>query len=107
MEFLCLNGLPMRPNNFNLGLGIEGDVGIVQELKLRLSGTMRGLSVKVQDCYEEATFGTPYLKKHFTRAIDEMESEGTAFVSKPREQRMRKGQITLGNDLILKFPDRG
>lgn len=106
------NGIPLfewspdSAQQLNLDLGIEGDVGI-PELKLRLSESMQGLSVKVRECYEKTTFGTPYLRKHFTRAINEMESEGSVIVSKPREERMRKGQITLGSDLTLKFPHRG
>lgn len=95
---------PKEAEQLSLSFHIDGAIGI-PELKRLIIGGMRGRTVRAEECYEEVTLGTPYLRKHFTKAVDELDLEGKVSVSKPRQQRRRNGQVTLGKDVVLVFPN--
>lgn len=76
----------------------------MQQLKGRLLKDYRGETVTANDlvdrCHQSKYL---YTEKNIKAAIDILEIDGKLTVDKPREERMRRGQPTLGKDRILTF----
>lgn len=78
----------------------------IKALKDLLALACAGKAMKSARVYEDNTVGTPYTKRNVKDAIIALEEEGRVFVDKPRQKRMRLGNVTLGDDRIVTFPPR-
>jgi hypothetical protein len=74
-----------------------------QLLKELLHRRCAGKTQCVWDVYRENTVDTPYTLRNVQDALIELESEKLVTVDKPREKRIRAGQVTLGKDRVVRF----
>jgi three-Cys-motif partner protein len=76
------------------------EIGDIEYLKSELTRKYSGESMKMKDVYESHHIGTPYLKKHYKRALLELEEQGKIHV--PPDGRTRK-KNTLADYKIVQF----
>ena len=76
------------------------DIANPQELANDLEEKFKGEQIKVKELYWRNHMGTPYLKKHYKKALLYLEIKGTVEVL-PDGKRRPKG--TLGDDKVVKF----
>jgi three-Cys-motif partner protein len=95
--------VPVRSPQMSLfpNLGRTHSIASLKEFLVRVCAGMSLTSVRI---YEDNTVGTPYTHKNVKDAIIALEKEGRVTVDKPLEKRMRKGEVTLGDQRIVTFP---
>lgn len=99
LEFLPVQSPQLRFLDFDNPYSISA-------LKEILVRACAGRAIPVIQAYEESTVDTPYTLKNVKRAITELEAEGQVTVDTPAEKRpKRKGEITLGDKKVVKFPN--
>lgn len=78
----------------------------LDELKEMLLNEFAGQTLKMHYIYEQHSVGKDYIKKNYKEALNQLAEEGKITIGKPREKRLRKEKLTLGDDVIIKFPNR-
>lgn len=95
--------VPLRSPQMSLFPNLGRTVSIAS-LKEFLVRACAGKSLTPVKIYEANTVGTPYTQKNVKDAIIALEKEGRVTVDKPPEKRMRKGEVTLGDQRTVTFP---
>jgi hypothetical protein len=77
----------------------------IDKLKLMLLDYFKGQKSSVGDIYRRHNTSTLYVKSNYKTALLELEEEGIIDAIPPKDKRRKlKGEITLGDRVIIKFP---
>jgi three-Cys-motif partner protein len=84
-----------------------GQLDPKEELALKLLASFAGRTVKMVEIYHEHSLGKRYTLKNYKDAIIKLDSEGRVHTNPTAEKRLKGGQMTLGDNVMVTFPIQG
>lgn len=80
----------------------------LETLEEMLLAHFAGRRLAMLDIYEQHSVGRPYLKHNYKAALARLEAEGRVTVEPPANKRRKvRGEVTLGDDVVVRFPKKG
>lgn len=77
------------------------------DLRRELAGTFAGRTLAMVEVYEQHHVDRPWVKRDYKQALSRMEEEGHLRAKPPRGQRrLRNGEPTFADDVVVTFPPR-
>jgi hypothetical protein len=78
----------------------------IRDLATDLLSNFAGQAIKVKEVFQGHHIGKHYTAKNYKQAIMRLESEGKVQLRPTMDDRKRAGKITLGDNVIVIFPQR-
>ena len=94
--------LPVTDPQLSLLYGLSQPL---EELGCELLKLFAGRSLSVNDIFEFHNVGTPFVMRNYKEALRRLEEDGQ-IKTFPEKRPIRRGVITMGDDVIIQFPSR-
>jgi GMT-like protein len=77
----------------------------LEALEGMLQSAFAGKSLTMSEVFERHHVDTPYVERNYKDALRRLEEKGLVSCNPPAARRQkRRGQVTFGNDVLVKFP---